>query len=341
MPSVVNSDFEAKNQGSSQSLVSALSAEVKLPTLSLPIFSGVTEVWLAFSDLFEAAVSNNQNLTGAQKFQYLKGSLKSDALKIAYSLSITNNNFEITWKLLKDRYFNKREIMSSLIKKFINITPLSGESSTQILNLIDSTKEFVRMLESLEYQVDPTSDTLLMHMILLKLYSNSRTWFERTFSTDVIPRLDELLQFLATQARSITSSTTKRNVQRKVTLVASNAQSQCPLCNAEHTLSRCDTFLKLSDQGHSNFVKTNNVCFNYLTQFHSVKTCKSKFRCKKCKKPHHSLLHIENVSAKRRQGAVNVLNSREISVNAPVFSPGSISGNQKQILNRLVNQQID
>ncbi|GFY53663.1 DUF1758 domain-containing protein [Trichonephila inaurata madagascariensis] len=75
MPSVVNSDFEVKNQGSSQSLFSARSAEVKLPTLSLPIFSGVTEEWLAFSDLFEAAVSNNQNLTEAQKLQYLKGSV--------------------------------------------------------------------------------------------------------------------------------------------------------------------------------------------------------------------------------------------------------------------------
>ncbi|GFX37537.1 DUF1758 domain-containing protein [Trichonephila clavipes] len=103
MPSVVNSDFEVKNQGSSHRLVSAWSAEVKLPTLSLPIFSGVTEEWLAFSDLFEAAVSNNNDLTGAQKLQYLKGSLKSYALKIINALSITNDNFEIAWKLLKDR----------------------------------------------------------------------------------------------------------------------------------------------------------------------------------------------------------------------------------------------
>ncbi|GFQ84399.1 integrase catalytic domain-containing protein [Trichonephila clavata] len=215
VPSVINSDLEAINKGSSQTSISAQSAEVKLPTLSLHIFSGVTEEWLAFSDLFEAAVSNNQNLKGVQKLQHLKGSLRSDALRIVNSLSITNDNFEIAWKLLKDRYFNKREIMSSLMKKFINITPLSGESSTQILNLIDSTKEFVRMLESLEYKVDPTSDTLLMHMILFKLDTNSRTWFERTFPIDAILRLDELLQFLATQARSITSSFTKRNVQRE------------------------------------------------------------------------------------------------------------------------------
>ncbi|GFY78671.1 cyclin-T1 [Trichonephila inaurata madagascariensis] len=38
MPSVVNSNIEVKNQSSSQGLVSARSAEVKLTTLSLPIF---------------------------------------------------------------------------------------------------------------------------------------------------------------------------------------------------------------------------------------------------------------------------------------------------------------
>ncbi|GFX80508.1 hypothetical protein TNCV_5115091 [Trichonephila clavipes] len=70
MPSVVNSDFEVKNQG----LISARSAEVKLPTLSLTIFSGVTEEWLAFSDLIDAAVSNNNDLTVALSslFNYLR-----------------------------------------------------------------------------------------------------------------------------------------------------------------------------------------------------------------------------------------------------------------------------
>ncbi|GFU13558.1 DUF1758 domain-containing protein [Trichonephila clavipes] len=81
MPSVVNSDFDVKNQGSSHSLVSTRSAEVKLPTLFLPIFSGVTEEWLAFSDLFEAAVSNNNDLTGAQKLQYLKDQFKIRCIK--------------------------------------------------------------------------------------------------------------------------------------------------------------------------------------------------------------------------------------------------------------------
>ncbi|GFT02234.1 DUF1758 domain-containing protein [Trichonephila clavipes] len=66
------------------------STEIKLPTLSLPTFSGVIDEWLTFSDLFQAAVTNNQNLTGAQKLQYLKGVLKGDAQKIVQSLPITD-----------------------------------------------------------------------------------------------------------------------------------------------------------------------------------------------------------------------------------------------------------
>ncbi|GFW80780.1 DUF1758 domain-containing protein [Trichonephila clavipes] len=66
------------------------STEIKLPTLSLPTFSGVIDEWLTFSDLFQAAGTNNQNLTGAQKLQYLKGVLKEDAQKIVQSLPITD-----------------------------------------------------------------------------------------------------------------------------------------------------------------------------------------------------------------------------------------------------------
>ncbi|GFR14023.1 DUF1758 domain-containing protein [Trichonephila clavata] len=49
----------------------------------------------------------------------------------------------------------------------------------------------------------------------------------------------------------------------------------------------------------------------------------------KVQKTHHSLLHIENASARGRQGAVNVLNSSGLSVNAPVFSPVPISGSSQ------------
>ncbi|GFY76700.1 DUF1758 domain-containing protein [Trichonephila inaurata madagascariensis] len=155
------------------------STEIKLPTLSLPTFSGVIDERLTFSDLFQAAVTNNQNLTGAQKLQYLKGVLKGDAQKIVHLLPITDGNFQIAWDLLKERYFHKREILSSLMKKLMNISPITCESHAQILKLVDSTKECVRLLETLDLKVESTADIILMFIIQFKLDSTTRGWWER------------------------------------------------------------------------------------------------------------------------------------------------------------------
>ena len=85
---------------------------------------------LEFSDLFHAAVLDNPNLSGT-KVTILEGCLKSDTYKIISSLSITNSNFQITSDLLTERYFNKREIISSLTEKFVNISNLNSESQSQ------------------------------------------------------------------------------------------------------------------------------------------------------------------------------------------------------------------
>ncbi|GFX42828.1 DUF1758 domain-containing protein [Trichonephila clavipes] len=160
------------------------STEIKLPTLSLPTFSGVIDEWLTFSDLFQAAVTNNQNLTGAKKLQYLKGVLKGDAQNIVQSLPITDGNFQIAWDLLKERYFHKREILSSLMKKLMNISPITCESHAQILKLVNSTKECVRLLETLDLKVEGTADIILMFIIQFKLDSTTRGWKSACKSTN-------------------------------------------------------------------------------------------------------------------------------------------------------------
>ncbi|GFW13592.1 hypothetical protein TNCV_1210581 [Trichonephila clavipes] len=234
------------------------STEIKLPTLLLPTFSGVIDEWLTFSDLFQAAVTNNQNLTGAQKLQYLKGVLKGDAQKIVQSLPITDGNFQIAWDVLKERYFHKREILSSLMKKLMNISPITCESHAQILKLVDSTKECVRLLETLDLKVEGTADIILMFIIQFKLHSTTRGWWERSLDNEKIPSLSELLQFLSNHARSLMTEGygVKRNISnKKVTLVASGFQLHCSYCQSNHNLNKCDAFQNLSVQKKSEFCK--------------------------------------------------------------------------------------
>ncbi|GFY77442.1 DUF1758 domain-containing protein, partial [Trichonephila inaurata madagascariensis] len=299
------------------------STEIKLPTLSLPTFSGVIDEWLTFSDLFQAAVTNNQNLTGAQKLQYLKGVLKGDAQKIVQSLPITDGNFQIAWDLLKERYFHKREILSSLMKKLMNISPITCESHAQILKLVDSTKECVRLLETLDLKVEGTADIILMFIIQFKLDSTTRGWWERSLDSEKIPSLSELLQFLSNHARSLMTEGygVKRNISnKKVTLVASGFQLHCSYCQNNHNLNKCDAFQNLSVQKRVNFVKSNNICFNCLTQFHRKSACKSTNKCRKCGKSHHTLLHFMTPS-EPNSSIPRDANNSVLSASAQVFHP--------------------
>ncbi|GFS33645.1 integrase catalytic domain-containing protein [Trichonephila inaurata madagascariensis] len=283
----------------------------------------VIDEWLTFSDLFQAAVTNNQNLTGAQKLQYLKGVLKGDVQKIVQSLPITDGNFQIAWDLLKERYFHKREILSNLMKKLMNISPITYESHAQILKLVDSTKECVRLLETLDLKVEGTADIILMFIIQFKLDSTTRGWWERSLDSEKIPSLSELLQFLSNHARSLMTEGygVKRNISnKKVTLVASGFQLHCSYCQNNHNLNKCDAFQNLSVQKRVNFVKSNNICFNCLTQFHRKSACKSTNKCRKCGKSHHTLLHFMTPS-KPNSSIPRDANNSVLSTSAQVFHP--------------------
>jgi len=54
------------------------SPNIKLLTITLPIFDGETCNWLQFRDTFEALIVNNRTLSSVQKLHYLIASLKSE-----------------------------------------------------------------------------------------------------------------------------------------------------------------------------------------------------------------------------------------------------------------------
>ena len=80
-----------------------------------------------------------------------------------------------------------------------------------------------------------------------------------------------------------------------VTTFTANSESMgnCILCNAErHPLYVCPKFKVMS---HSNKMSTlwkSNFCINCLNGRHTVKDCKSSHRCKRCQRPHHTLLYV-------------------------------------------------
>ena len=114
-----------------------------------------------------------------------------------------------------------------------------------------------------------------------------------------LQEIDELLHFLCSHAGSITYGYHggKKNINKKVTVLASSFQPQCIYCKGSHYLSKCEPFLKLPLSKRVQFVKSNNDCFNSLAIFHQRNNCKSIIKCHKCKKRgQHTMLLFESFS---------------------------------------------
>lgn len=74
---------------------------LKLPNIDLPTFNGEYDQWVTFRDTFEAIIGTNTNLTKIQKFYYLQSAVKGRAAQCFKSLSLSNENYDAAWKLLK------------------------------------------------------------------------------------------------------------------------------------------------------------------------------------------------------------------------------------------------
>ncbi|GBN51262.1 hypothetical protein AVEN_58622-1 [Araneus ventricosus] len=218
-------------------------SEVKLPTLSVPTFNGKIENWIMFKDMFVASVIENKSISNSMKLQYLKASCRDEALRVIQSISISDANFDIAWKLLEDRYSNKRELLNAIINKLLS-QPNISESSSAILNLIDITNECIRSLMVLNYKVENLSETMIVFIIVEKLDKSTRYWWEKELNnSEDFGTLKQLLSFLQNQARTLQNSKRKEvkknhNFENKVTSMVSTSNTKstkfkCVKCQRE------------------------------------------------------------------------------------------------------------
>ena len=69
----------------------------------------------------------------------------------------------------------------------------------------------------------------------------------------------------------------------------------CLACEKEkHPLYVCTKFKSLPHANKLELLRAKNCCLNCLRPGHIAKKCKSLNHCKQCKRPHHTLLHMDS-----------------------------------------------
>lgn len=96
--------------------------KVKLPKIEIPSFDGEITKFQAFWDSFETCI-HKSDLSGIEKFTYLKSKLIGKASEAISGLSLTSGNYDEAVKILKDRFGDTQAIVNTHYTQLMEIPP--------------------------------------------------------------------------------------------------------------------------------------------------------------------------------------------------------------------------
>ncbi|XP_011881416.1 PREDICTED: uncharacterized protein LOC105569510 [Vollenhovia emeryi] len=303
---IVSAMKEESPQPKQETSASAVSfaKQIQLPKISLPTFSGDLLAWESFRDLFQSLVSGVPDLAPVQKLQHLKSSLSGEAAAAVLNVEMTDRGFDLAWTELKERYDNRRVLLASHMRNFLNGPSSAKPSSADLKRLSSSVLQAKRSFESLERPVAHWDDWFV-HVVVEKMDPSSRLFWEASLQTTTdFPTLAQLQDFLQTRIRALEAASVKtvssavapgRTEKKKVNALTASttgkSASRCGLCQGNHLFNYCSRFKALSVSQRRDHVKKQGACFNCLRLKHAVTDCPSSFRCSRCGEKHHTLLH--------------------------------------------------
>ena len=276
---------------------------VKLPKLSLSTFSGDYHDWISFHDLFSGTINENSSLNNAQKLQYLKGTLKGEALRCIQNLAISDANYSKAWNLLVHRYQNRRLIARSHLRRLTDQPAVQNGTAANLRKLIDTTNQSLQALKALDLPTDYW-DALIIHLVSQKLDQISKHEWELSLKSPDFPSLQTFISFIELRCQALDGIRVESPKIKDRTLVArpnnysrasvhsATTADKCVLCQSVHPVYRCVKFRNWHPPKRLAVAKSKGLCLNCLRTGHRAISCPSR-GCFKCDQRHHTSLHLE------------------------------------------------
>ena len=284
----------------------------RLPKLSLPYFSGDPLMWQTFWDSFIAAVHTNPNLTGVQKFNYLKAQLKGDAIRVVSGFPLTDVNYQHSITLLRERFGQPYKVINAHMQALLNLCDVTNSLSS-LQSFYDTVENHIRGLSSLGKFPESYGD-LLTPIIFRKLPKEIQRNLARDHSNaewtldDLRSSIMKEIRILETEIHTsrnldqlfnpstplMTTASFYTNTRQYSPQSSSKRPANCIYCKKQHSPNSCDVVTNTQDR--LAIIKRNNLCFNCLAH-HKVSQCNSKFRCRHCKRKHHTSICTDSTQS--------------------------------------------
>ena len=290
---------------------------VNLPKLEIPYFNGDKLRWSEFWDTFEATVDQNNNLSNIEKLSYLNSKLTGEAKQAVSGIYLSNENYEVTKALLKERFGSSQSVVNSHYTQLINMKP-AFNSTKGLRTLYDQFERHLRSLEALKQ--DTNQDVFVNIMtskipkeVLLQLQFQRGAKIKwtvgrlRELQSDYISVREETEEQCNNTetaesnpgaiTRPLRSSTEALVVGSKPSI----RQGSCRFCNGQHWSDECQRYATVEERKQ----RIKGSCFICMKQGHRLGECGLKKSCAYCHQwnNHHRSLCQQKFGAENREGA--------------------------------------
>ena len=283
------------------------SHSAKLPKLKLPSFHGNYSEFKNFFSSFCQLIDSEASLSNIEKFNHLLNSLQGQALDTVKAFQVTNENYPKALARLKARYDNKTLIFLDNITSLFELPSIQSPNSSKLRSLVDNASALYGSLLSLGSEAQ-ISQAMLIYLVMEKADGQTKKKWSESLDFKQLPTwetcasvLERHCQFLESLQPSQNSSKEHSSPNDKLTKISKHRQSgssftisksSCQLCSSEsHKINYCPRFRSMEVQNRFDCAKKFNLCLNCLSKGHMATECPSKFRCRSCSQPHHSMLH--------------------------------------------------
>ena len=154
-------------------------ASRKIWKLVIKRFSGRPCDLHPFWDSYENSVHSNKQLANVDKFCYLRSLIEGAPYSMIPGLALTDSNYEVAVKLLKERFGNCQLIINSHMDALLNVSGVTLSSNIKnVRTLYDTAEQHCRGLDALGVSSD-SYGALLIPMLLRKIPEDMRLLVSR------------------------------------------------------------------------------------------------------------------------------------------------------------------
>ena len=288
-------------------------SNIKLQPVKLVPFNGTDNTWIAFRDVFTAAVHENPDFAGKDvlKLMHLRSQMQGEAAIFMNAYGNMANDYTSVWSALNRRYNNKRAIMNHHLTALFDLPKMQSKDDVNLRQVYDRVAEASWALKSIGLPTEHW-DALFVFLIVSRMDNDTIEFWENELKDDDgIPTLEQARKFVEGRARAFKShernlkqvrgqAQTKAEKPKPVwsTVLAGTASKGfcCGICNGNHRVVECTKFIGSSIEQRRQIVRDKRLCFICLKSGHTANKCRA-VKCTKCHKRRHTTLHFNETPA--------------------------------------------